>query len=222
VSDAERTVVRTVESIGAGKRIRLATVRKQIPPDARRIIAQPHQFDELVDRSAKLASLVFRDRAGSWWRRRFSDAERARAIIDLNNAVWTIAGPLRAGGDDRLDASVIAPLRDRLREFGVAVLVGVADASIGHLVVDHERLGTYVDELVVVQSGRSADSAIIERAERDAAMIISNDRFREWKRDHAWARRTIERIRVPVAVVTDENGDRRIDLGLAEDELGAP
>ena len=227
------TICDLVAPVHPGTRIRLITLRKNLSQRGTRrhreidadvsvglseLLCDPERFSDVVVHDARLTRLLFRDRAGAWWRRRFSAQERTRAIVDLNNSYWTLAGP-RAVEETGVRVAVIEPLVTELRELGVATLIGVADANLRYLVDRSVELEGMLDELVVAAGGTPADGEILDRAERRPALIVSNDRFRDWKRGSPWRRRNIERLRVPVGLERGTDGAYRIDLALVADEL---
>lgn len=204
-------LVARIEAIGPGKRVRLATLRRDCRHCAA-VLSDPDLFSRSVGEEPRLRALLFRDRNGAWWRRCFSSHEREGAVIDLSNVFWTIAGS---------KAESIEPVVTMLRSLGIKRVIGVADANLRHLVSGFEQLGVLLDELVVVEGGTPADPEILDRAERDGMIIVSNDRFREWKKSSPWRRRNTERLRVPITIPRTTSGETTgaIDLGLAADEL---
>lgn len=202
-------LVARIAATGAGKRLRLATIRRgmQDPP---RALYDPELFSRLVEDTTELRALLFRDRQGAWWRRRFAGEERTGAILDLSNLFRTIGGT---------EADALRPFLSYLRKLGILRTVGVADANLPYAIRDFDLLETLLDELILVGGGEPADPTILDRAEREGALIISNDRFRDWKKSSPWRRRNTERLRCPLTYRALEDGDDRFDLGLAEDEL---
>ena len=223
-----------VAPVHPGARIRLMTLRKSLSRPAARLqreidvtvggglseaLRDPVRFSDLVLHDTRLTRVLFRDRTGAWWRRRFSAQERTRAVLDLNNAYWTLAGPRAVGSNLGLRVAVIEPLVAELRRLGVVTLIGVADANLPYLVDRSTELEETLDELVIVAGGTPADGEILDRAERHPSLIVSNDRFRDWKRSSRWRKRNIERLRVPIGFERDADGTYRIDCMLAADEL---
>lgn len=204
-----KDLLRRIEAIGSGKRLRLATLRRDVP-DPGPELGDPILFAALVESEPRLRRLLFLSRDGSWWRRRFGEEERERAVLDLSNVAWTI-GATEAGS--------IGLLVELLGELGVERCIGVADANLPHRISDFDRLHQLLDELLVVDGGTPADPTVLDRAEQEGALIVSNDRFRDWKKSSAWRRRNIERLRCPLSYLLGSDGSPVIDLGLAEDEL---
>lgn len=122
-------------------------------------------------------------------RRRLSQDERSRAVVDLNNLVWTVE-PARA-----------VVVLETLRRYGVGHITGVGDANLPYLVsrLHLETLGTACDLVEIAPGGVSADGLILERARDVPSLVVSNDTFRDWRRTAKWCRRVLWRVRVPVA-----------------------
>lgn len=202
-------LVRRIEATGPGKRVRLATIRRGMK-DPPRELFDPELFSRAVTDEPALRTLLYRDRHGAWWRRRFLGEERRRAVLDLSNLFWTIGGT---------EAEALAPLLEYLGDLGIVRTIGVADANLPYSVRNFDGLRHVLDELVPVSGGEPADPTILDRAERERALIISNDRFRDWKKSSRWRRRNIERLRCPLTYRAENCGPARFDLGRAADEL---
>lgn len=108
---------------------------------------------------------------------------RKRAIVDGSNVMhWQ-------NGEPCFD-----PLRDVVSELqrrGFAPGV-IFDANAGYLLVgkyqDDDKLAKRLmlpeDSVVVVSKGSSADPIILEAARDMKAVIVSNDRYRDWSEDY--------------------------------------
>lgn len=143
----------------------------------------------------RLSSPAFRDLIvgtddGSLLRRQLSNEERRRAIVDVNNVVWTLrsAAPSIASIDEVLRY---------LRERGVTSIIGVADANVRYVVADPDRIDDVVsrfDDFVYAESGTPADERIIEIAAGIPSFIVSNDRFREYRKRNGRPRSNLWRV----------------------------
>jgi Zc3h12a-like Ribonuclease NYN domain len=66
----------------------------------------------------------------------------------------------------------------------------VADANFPHVVLEHEktelRHAINRSEIELVPSGSEADKWILKYARRHDAVVISNDRYQKYRKDHRW------------------------------------
>jgi hypothetical protein len=160
-----------------------------------------------------VADRIFVTAAGAIYRRRFTTEERQRAIIDVSNVAWTI--------DARKPR--IAPvitLVSELRARGVTEIVGVADANIRHVIYDAEHLAEVsdrFDRFRIAPAGTTADEMIIDCIAASPAVIISNDRFRDWKKRRNPTAKAVWRLLVPAR----RRLDGTFDLGELGDEITA-
>ncbi|MDA3948125.1 MAG: hypothetical protein PF508_02775 [Spirochaeta sp.] len=169
-------------------------------------------FDRLRT-APRVAERIFVTTAGSVYRRRFTTDERHRAIIDVSNVAWTIdARKPRV----RPVTGLVAELRAR----GVTDIVGVADANIRHVIHDAEHLAevqAQFDRFLTAPAGTTADEMIIDCIAAASAIIISNDRFRDWKKRRGPAAKAVWRLLVPVG----RRPDGTFDMGELGDEITA-
>lgn len=134
-------------------------------------------------------------------RRRFTDTERLSAAVDLNNLLWTLRFP------------DVPPLLLQLKEWGVRDLHGFGDATLPAVlesagngtahsfprgVLLSAGPGEILSTLTIAPAGTSADQLILDHVRAERTMIISNDRFREWRRQYPDLRRHLWRLRCPV------------------------
>ena len=218
------------ESVPVGRRVTPKELALHISRGATRIprehaasvrdlLATTRSLDDLMGDDTGWRELVYRDETGLVHRRRWNRDERRRAIVDLSNLVWTF----RMKGTRPLIAS-LPPVLAFLRTLDIEEIRGVADANIRHVVEDPgllDELETALDELTIVEARHPADPVIIDTALRREALIISNDRYREWKRDSAARRRAVWRIVVPIRPASPGSGTR-YDLGEPGAELLDP
>jgi hypothetical protein len=213
-----------LEHIHPGQRVHPRTLRhlagKQrwdtaLPPvrDVLELLQDDAATADRLRTGPHAAEQIFVTVAGAIYRRRFTAEERERAIIDVSNVAWTI--------DARTPR--IAPvitLVSELRGRGVTEIVGVADANIRHVIHDAEYLpevSDRFDRLLTAPAGITADEVIINRIAACPAIIISNDRFRDWKKRRGPTAKTVWRLLVPVR----RRPDGTFDLGELGDEITA-
>lgn len=164
----------------------------------------------------RLASQGFRDVIvgtdhGVLLRRQLSDEERENAVVDVNNVVWS----LRSAAPS---IATVNEIVDYLRRRGVNYVIGVADANIRYIVTDPERIedvASRFDDFVYAESGTPADERIIEIASGTPSFVVSNDRFREYRKRDGWSRSTLWRVLATIER-TDEGALR---LGGAGNDL---
>ena len=215
-------------TVHQGQRVRLNTLlRRRI--ESARVGALLRDREELIhhlNREPALAELVCTGalEAGAdtgaatlILRRRFSREERQRAVVDLNNLIWT------------LSPAVIVRVLEELRRCGVHSIHGVGDANLPFLADPEvmELLREALDTLTISPGGTPADLIILEDAERNGSIIVSSDMFRDWRRSSPWRRRNIHRLRVPVvsrAGLEDEFsfGEAGVELRAAPPAPPAP
>ncbi len=145
--------------------------------------------------------------------RRLSAREREAAVLDVSNLLWTFSRPSIGIPPDM---ERLHPVVRALRAAGVRTIVGVADANVTSLLgeggLDTVAEGLF-DRFEVVQTGTPADTRILEIARRAPAFVVSNDRFREWKRRDRWVKRNIHRLLM--TAVPDESCAGGVRLGFA-------
>ena len=228
--EARRLVCLVTESIPAARRVTPGELALCISRGAtghprenaatlRDLLATAPSLGDLMGDDARWRELVYRDATGRPRRRRWNGRERRRAVVDLSNLVWTF----RVKGSSPRLASLL-PVAAFLRSLGVEELYGVADANIRHVADDPDALsalGAALDELVIVEARHPADPTIIDTALRRESLIVSNDRYREWKRGSAGKRRAVWRIVVPLRPAPHDHGDA-YDLGEPGEELRDP
>ncbi len=198
-----------------GKRIRPATLLRYriVCREAADLLRKPRDLAIAINTTPPLSAVACADPepcdGGTpiILRRRFLGEERRRALLDLNNLVWT------------LEPEMLITVIGALRQFGVTLLHGVGDANLPYQ-VDRDvldKLRSTLDSLEIAPGGTSADGIILDRAEEMGAMIVSNDMFRDWRRTSPWRRRNIHRLRVPV--VRDDRESDRFSFGDVAIEL---
>ncbi len=218
------------ESIPAARKVtagelalRIARGTACIPRESaaalRDTLAAAPSLDDLMDGEARWRELVYRDAADRFHRRRWNRPERRRAVVDLSNLAWTF----RVKGS-RPTVAALLPVVAFLRSLNIEEIHGIADANIRHVVDDPDsisELAVALDELTIVEARQPADPAIIDTALRWGSLIVSNDRYREWKRSSAGRRRAVWRIVVPLRPAAHNRSDI-YDLGEPGAELRDP
>ena len=156
------------------------------------VLVDPAALARAFDAYAGFACLVFRVSSEGYVRRRWSREERRGAVIDLNNLVWSVG------------SESVRPVLCRLRSLGLGALVGVGDANLPYVwhEATQEALALGLDELHVAPSGTPADTLILALAEDRDLLVVSNDRFRDWRGGRRWRRRHLWRLRLPVHPTT--------------------
>lgn len=216
---------RLICMVHPGQRLRLNTLRvlaaRSGLHNVEQALASPAAFVEVIERSAELGCLVVRDAQGAWWRRRWTAAERGSVVVDLSNVLWTCRSRDPVSGDSSdappgrvLRASSAVPVLHRLAALGLGPIHLVADHSLPSMLRDPAGLADLqkvADSLTVAPPGTPADPLLFELAREHPCLILSNDRFRDWRRSSSWHRRTLHRIRIPF-VAPDSFGEAEAEL----------
>jgi predicted nuclease of predicted toxin-antitoxin system len=142
------------------------------------------------------------------------DAEKRGSMPSRNVAVVDAANvaheEVSQGGKPKIGN--LMAVRDRLRELGYEPIV-IADASLRHEIDDPDQFESLLEkqEFRQVPAGTDADYFIVQTAEQQDALIISNDRYKDFEEQHPW----VGDRRVPFMIVKGQ-------VQLYEDRLPAP
>lgn len=204
-------------SVHPGQRVRLNTLLRRPVQSSRveRLLRDREALRAAVGAISSLCAIVCTgclegEDESLILRRRFDPEERVRAVIDLNNLLWTVT------------PEVLQRALLELRRCGVEVLHGIGDANLPFLVSEGVlgMLRETLDTLALAPGGTPADQLILRAAEREKSLILSNDMFREWRRTSSWCRRNIHRLRVPL--LHRPHSERGYSFGEAGIELSSP
>ena len=159
------------------------------------------------------AALVYMDSNGVARRRTLSPSERSAAILDVSNIAW-YGSNRETGGAASADS--VLRIAEALSDLGVAKLIGIADATLPYDLASRDelqRIRSAVD-LTVIKGDESADPHILEAAERLGAMIITNDRYQDWLKNHPWREQHVPRLRVEYSITDSvvRFGERDVEL----------
>lgn len=115
------------------------------------------------------------------------------ALVDGSNVAFEELGE----GDDPKVGNLVA-MRAALEKRGYRPII-LVDASLRHQVDDPQQLEAMIDEQVVLQvpAGTDADYFVLEMAQREDAIVVSNDQFRDYARRYPW----IKERRVPYMII---------------------
>lgn len=94
--------------------------------------------------------------------------------------------------------SNIVAVEKALREEGYETVV-IVDAALRHEIDDAAQLESLIDTGVVHQApaGTDADYFVIETAEEKNAVIVSNDVYKDFAKEHPW----IQGRRLPLMII---------------------
>lgn len=125
------------------------------------------------------------------------------AIVDGANLAYA-----ERGGRGRPKIANLMAIRAALEERGFDVTIFV-DASLARRIDDPDRLRALIGDGEIIQSpaGTEADEAILEMARERDAVVVSNDRFRDWVDEFPW----IDERRVGAIVVDGRAQLRGLD-----------
>lgn len=127
-----------------------------------------------------------------------------KIIIDGSNVAWNNKDGSTGG---RPKVNNIEIVEKALKDNGFRTIQIIIDASLRHQVTDDAEVAQFKKKKNVyeVPAGTSADRYILELAKRNKrALIVSNDRFNEWKENDEWVNKNIENIRIPFMIVDKE------------------
>ncbi len=84
-------------------------------------------------------------------------------------------------------------------------IIVIADKSLQHRIQDRDAFNQMTQESYYHESpaGTKADEFIINFAKTENAIIISNDRFSDYKENDIWVNLNIDRIRIPFSVINE-------------------
>lgn len=178
------------------------------------LIIEPDTLREAVRTDPACRAAAYCSPNGRVVRRRLQPAESGQALIDLNNVAWTLRARTNTVGPPvaRLVAVVAA-----LRALGVIWVGGIGDANLSYAVADPDALSTLERELDLYRlapRGTRADELLLAEADARGAWILSNDRFRDWKKSGGRKRRDLWRLTFGIAARADG-----FDLGELAEEL---
>ena len=118
------------------------------------------------------------------------------AVVDGANIAYSEQSQK---GDPKV--SNILAVRAALEKRGYDPLI-IVDSSLVYEIDDRPQLEALIDDQIVRQApaGTDADYFVIEMAKEHNALIVSNDRYESYRKDHSW----IEDRRVPVMIIHGE------------------
>ena len=107
----------------------------------------------------------------------------------------------------------------KLHENGIRDILIIVDASLKHSLADPEKLKelTKLAEYLEAPSDVPADLYILEYVKNNRCLLISNDSFREWKRENPWVFQHIDYYRLTFMIdgeaVLIPELERKADIG---------
>ena len=122
--------------------------------------------------------------------------DKGRVVIDGANVAYEERS---AGGKPRL--SNLLKVRRELEERGFEPVI-IVDASLKYDIDDQEQLESLIRSQAVQQvpAGTDADYFIIQFADRLDALIVTNDRYKEYAAQYPW----VDERRLPYMIVKGE------------------
>jgi len=225
MTDTTALLAELLEEIHRGQRVHPRSLRRLAgrkrwntrEPAVRSVLAVLEDDGETVRRiieDAALRSLVVPLGARVLLRRRLNPPERLRAIVDVNNVVWSVGGAERR-------IALLPDLVTHLRGLGIRDVIGVADANLPYVIGDRDsldRVRDLFDRFETVPAGTPADARILRVLPREPGIIVTNDRFRDWRRTAPIRRGDLQRLLAPFT----RRDDRSFSLGDLEYELQDP
>ncbi len=117
-------------------------------------------------------------------------------IIDGSNVAYGSGRPL---------AENISNMIKYLKKHGINDIIVICDASLRHKVIDKDHFENLVKLGIIniAPAGVRADEFIIDYAKMNNAMIITNDRFNDFRND-PWVRENIDNYLVQFMFIERE------------------
>ncbi len=108
--------------------------------------------------------------------------DKKYVIVDGANVAYE---EVSAGGDPRV--SNIISMRQALMDRGYSPVI-IVDATLRHEIDDPEQLESLIDSGTIRQApaGTDADYFILQTAERQEALVVSNDSFKNYRDEYSW------------------------------------
>ncbi len=108
--------------------------------------------------------------------------DKKYVIVDGANVAYE---EVSAGGDPRV--SNIISMRQALMDRGYSPVI-IVDATLRHEIDDPEQLESLIDGGTIRQApaGTDADYFILQTAERQEALVVSNDSFKNYRDEYSW------------------------------------
>jgi len=124
---------------------------------------------------------------------------RRVAVVDGSNVAHEEETP-----HGRPKVSNLVAVRHALEAKGYQVVI-IVDAAFRHEADDPEQLELLLKDQVVRQApaGTDADYFVLETAEQEHGLVVSNDLFQRYRREYPW----IDERRVPLMII-----DGRVEL----------
>jgi hypothetical protein len=113
-------------------------------------------------------------------------------IIDGSNVA--LYGLKNAGKKKAILNNIIEVIK-KLKEFKAAEIITICDANIRYLIDDKEKFNQLIENktLILSPSGIKADMFILDYAREKSCLIVSNDKFRDY-RNIDWVNKNIDNI----------------------------
>jgi len=118
-------------------------------------------------------------------------------ILDGSNIAWEEKNPL-----DKPKISNVENMINRLSKVNFNKIITVADAALRYQIDNQKRLDKLVKEgaMKMLPARVDGDKFILRLAEEENAMIVSNDRFKEFREMKTW----IDQRRIPYTILDSE------------------
>jgi hypothetical protein len=151
-------------------------------------------------------------------RRAFSNIEKKSAIIDISNVVLHFNDRF----DDKrvADSELLFNLVDHLKSLGVEKFIGFADANIHYDLNDEEiaKIKSILNVFQIVKSGEPADIYILQYAQDNPGIIVSNDHYSDWLTErHPWRTKNVPRLLLEFTFTES----KQVSFDSKEDELSS-
>ncbi|MEM0140043.1 MAG: hypothetical protein QXZ44_05480 [Ferroplasma sp.] len=127
-----------------------------------------------------------------------NDLAGSTIVVDGSNVA-------QYGGQKPASFMHIKKMLETLKEDGASKIIIICDANLRHIIDDkdafNEMLAT--NEIIMSPAGIKADKFIIDYARRNNALIVTDDKFREYKTDK-WVSANIDKITIGFMFIEDD------------------
>jgi uncharacterized protein YydD (DUF2326 family) len=126
----------------------------------------------------------------------------SNVIIDGSNVA--LYGLKNKGKKEAVLKNILTVI-EKLKELKASNIITICDANIRYIIDDKENFNKMVADkkLIISPSGIKADVFILDYAREKNCLVVSNDKFREY-RESEWVNKNIDKITLGFIFVGDD------------------